>query len=397
MVFKKGNGQAARPSPRTSPSAIQIVGAGPAGLAAAITLARAGRRVVIHEAHREVGHRFQGDLQGLDNWTTTQDVMAVLQDMGLSTQFDYLPCRHGTVFDAWDQAYAVISAAPLFYLVARGPGPGTLDTALLAQAQAYGVEVHFNSRLDRLEGPGILAAGPRAADAIAVGYHFETSLADGFWIICDNALAPQGYAYLLVMKGRGTVKSCMFSGFKQEQQYVQRTVDTFRRLVGLQMVNPQPHGGVGNFRVPASAYSGPHPMVGEQAGFQDTLWGFGMRYAIFSGILAAQSLLTGDDYDALWHRELGPLLQASVVNRSLYSLLGNRGYRWLIRHYQRAHHLNARHFFHRLYRPSGLKRLLGPWARTRYLSRRQDTSCDHVGCTCIWCRCGRSEAGVSKA
>jgi flavin-dependent dehydrogenase len=46
---------------------IQIAGAGPAGLAAAIMLARAGRDVVVHEARREVGFRFGRDLQGLEN------------------------------------------------------------------------------------------------------------------------------------------------------------------------------------------------------------------------------------------------------------------------------------------------------------------------------------------
>lgn len=45
--------------------------------------------------------------------------------------------------------------------------------------------------------------------------------------------------------------------------------------------------GVGNFRIPGTALSGTHPVVGEQAGFQDTLWGFGMREAITSGVLAA--------------------------------------------------------------------------------------------------------------
>ncbi|MFU8830068.1 MAG: FAD-binding protein [Phycisphaerales bacterium] len=50
--------------------AIEIAGAGPAGLAAAITLARVGRVVIVHEAQAEVEYRFKRDLQGLENWTT---------------------------------------------------------------------------------------------------------------------------------------------------------------------------------------------------------------------------------------------------------------------------------------------------------------------------------------
>lgn len=222
-------------------------------------------------------------------------------------------------------------------MVERGPGAGTLDTALLEQTRKLGVEVRFNSRLDHLEGPGILAAGPKAADAIAVGYHFETAMEDGFWGILDDELVPQGYAYLLVMNGRGTVKSCMFSGFKQEHLYVERTVATFQRLVGLEMVNPIPHGGVGNFHIPVRAAAGMHPVVGEEAGFQDFLWGFGMRYAIVSGVLAARCLLAGKDYDLLWRRELEPAMWSSMVNRVIFGMLGNRGYRWVLRRNQTQH------------------------------------------------------------
>ncbi len=365
-------------------AAVEIAGAGPAGLAAAITLAHAGRRVIVHEAHKAVGYRFGGDFQGLENWTTREDVLSVLKNLGLTTDFTAVPGRNGSAFDASGKCYEINSDETLFYLVERGSGPDTLDSALLRQARALGVEVHFNSRLRHMAGEGILAAGPRAADAIAVGYHFETDMADGYWVICDNDLAPKGYAYLLVMNGKGTVKSCMFSGFKQEKLYVQRTLEAFQRLVGLTMKNPRPHGGSGNFHIPQSARSGPHPLVGEQAGFQDTLWGFGMRLAILSGVLAARSLLNNEDYDVLWQRELKPQMETSVVNRALFSLLGNRGYGWFLHRYISAP--NLREALRRQYQPSWPKRLLDPWARYRYKSLRKDVTCDHIDCHCIWCR-----------
>lgn len=369
---------------------VQVVGAGPAGLAAAITLARGGRRVVVHEAQQEVGHRFGADLQGLENWSTKGDVLDALRAAGIATEFETLACTHGTAFDAWDGKHKIRSTQPLCYVVQRGPGKGSLDSALLAQALALGVEVRFGSRMTSLEGSGILAVGPKAADAIAVGYHFETDMPDGFWLILDEKLAPQGYSYLLVMRGRGTLKSCMFSGFKQERVYVERTVERFRRLVGLEMRNQRFHGGVGNFRVPATAVSGAHPVAGEQAGFQDAFAGFGMRYAILSGVLSARALLSAGHYDAAWRRELKPALESSVVNRAVYSVLGNRGYRWLLR--RQAWSGDARGFLRWLYGAASVRRLLLPWAQRRYRSQREDASCNHVDCSCVWCRCGGADA-----
>ncbi|NOZ54137.1 MAG: FAD-binding protein [Gammaproteobacteria bacterium] len=363
---------------------VEIAGAGPAGLAAAITLAHAGRQVIVHETQKEVGHRFGGDFQGLENWSTKENVLKVFEGLGLTTDFNAPPGDKCIIYDPKGRSYTIKSDEPLFYLVERGPGPGTLDSALLKQAQSLGIDVRFNSRLREMTGEGILAAGPRAADAIAVGYHFETEMGDGCWAICDNALAPQGYAYLLISNGRGTVKTCMFSGFKQEKRYLQRTVAAFERLVGLEMRNPRPHGGSGNFHIPRSAYSGPHPRVGEQAGFQDTLWGFGMRLAVSSGVLAAQSLLHGESYDRLWQRDLKPQMETSVVNRVLFSLVSNRGFSWFLRHLESRP--NLRESLRKHYQSSLPKRLLSPWAKRRYESRRKDVTCDHIDCHCIWCR-----------
>lgn len=353
--------------PKSSPPGdcvpIEIVGAGPAGLAAAITLARSGRRVVVHEAGRMVGYRFRRDLQGLENWSSARDILDEMRDAGLGTGFPALPCTQGVGFDAWDRAYPMKSSMPLCYVVERGPRSGSLDRALLDQALALGVEVRFGSRKDSLAGPGIFAAGPRMADAIAVGYHFDTPMADGFHIILDESLAPGGYAYLLTMGGHGTVKSCMFRDFDRRRLYVERTVERFRRLVGLDMRSPRFHGGVGNFFIPSTAYRNGHPIVGEQAGFQDAFAGFGMRYAMLSGVMAAQSLMDGGDYDARWQGGMKQPMQTAHLNRAIYNHLGNRGYRWLLR--SQAWRDDTRAFFAWLYRSAGVRRLILPWIQGR--------------------------------
>lgn len=349
---------------------VQIAGAGPAGLAAAITLARAGQSVIVYEAHDRVGSRFGQDLQGLENWTVGEDVLAELTALGIDARFEHLACYEGMAYDAWGRSYPCRSRQPLFYMIERGPNPGSLDWALYQQARELGVEVHFNSRVSELAGEGIWATGPHATDALAGGYHFETDMADGFWVICDNRLAPGGYAYLLVMNGRGTVKSCMFRDFRKCRDYADATVQAFVERVGLRIQHPVWHAGGGNFCLPFRAIQGAHPMAGEQAGFQDPLWGFGIRHAIRSGVLAARALLEGSSYEQDWRRNIGPLMKAAVVNRLFYSWLGNIGYRGLLLY--QARYPDTRLFLHNYYQLSLLKRLLWPVAQLLVKSKRKD-------------------------
>lgn len=291
---------------RRGAESVTVVGAGPAGLACAITLARAGRPVVVREWHRDVGTRFHGDFQGLENWSDEQDVLDELAAAGIEATFDHHAVLQGTVFDSRGNRYPVQSAQPLFYLVRRGAEEGCLDSALLRQALTAGVDVRFQDRASAVRGTGVLAIGPRRADAIAAGYVFETDMSDGAWLILDNRLAPLGYAYLLIHDGRGTVASCLFAGFKQQAQCVERTVAAFRERVGLEMRKPRPFGGFANFPVPRTAMQGGHPVIGEQAGFQDALAGFGMRYALRAG------LALGGEHAQSRRRPLGaaPLLPA---------------------------------------------------------------------------------------
>jgi flavin-dependent dehydrogenase len=123
------------------------------------------------------------------------------------------------------------------------------------------------------------------------------------------------------------------------------------------MTNARPHGGVASFH---AATPGGGPLAGECAGLQDALWGFGIRLAIESGVLAARCLLDGSSYQEAWRRELQPALHASLVNRALYERCGNRGYVWLLRAQQSCG--DTRRFLRWLYRAGPIRRRLLPWA-----------------------------------
>lgn len=365
--------------------AITIVGAGPAGLACAIVLARGGAKVVVREWKDRVGHRFHDDFQGLENWTREADVLDELAAVGIAADFEHHAFDRGTVFDPAGRRQEVQGRRPFFYLLRRGPAAGTLDSALLAQAEAAGVEVRFGDRVRDFAGAGVLAAGPREATVIAAGHIFETSMSDGAWLALGHHVAPGGYAYLLVQGGRGTVASCMFTRFRDQARHVAAAEDFFRAHAGLEMRYPRPFGGYGNMRLPHTAIQGGHPVIGEHAGFQDALAAFGLRHAIRSGVLAAKSILDGGDYAARWRAELGPGLYACISNRLIFNAAGEPGMRLAIGRLVRR---DVGDFLRRAYDLTPLKRLVLPLALRRYRAALADPSCSHHGCDCVWCRHG---------
>jgi len=83
---------------------IEIAGAGPAGLAAALTIVHSGRAARVYEQRHDVGLRFHGDFQGLENWTTPIDVLDELQQLGIATDFEHTPFSEIVAFDPAGQA-----------------------------------------------------------------------------------------------------------------------------------------------------------------------------------------------------------------------------------------------------------------------------------------------------
>ncbi|MHB8525301.1 MAG: NAD(P)/FAD-dependent oxidoreductase [Candidatus Acidiferrales bacterium] len=372
---------------KTKGVAVQISGAGPSGLAAAITIANRGGQAIVHEHNQDVGLRFHGDFQGLENWTSDGDVLEELCRIGIEGAFDHTPFREMVIYDPEGREYIFRSSEPLFYLVRRGPASGMLDAGLKNQAIECGVEIRFQDACHHLPEGGIVAQGPRGSDAIAVGYTFETDMADGAFGAVSDQLAPKGYSYLLVHKGIGTIASGIFEDYHNDKKYLQATVDFFQKKTGVKMRNSRHFGGTGNFLVPRTARKGNILLVGEAAGFQDALWGFGMRYAMLSGHLAARALLEGraEEYDQLWKEQFGGTLRAGIVNRYTFEKLGNFGYAKLLRLLDRGG--NVRNWLHTHYGMTFWKRLTYPIAHHVVRSNRKEAACVMEGCDCTWCRC----------
>ncbi|HEY0782977.1 MAG TPA: NAD(P)/FAD-dependent oxidoreductase, partial [Thermoanaerobaculia bacterium] len=294
---------------------LKIVGAGPAGLTAAVVARRAGRPVVVYERNGDVGGRFHGDFQGLENWSSDVDVLEQLREVGIAPSFQAVPFREQTCFGPDGRAHIFRSPRPFYYLVSRGPGVGTLDRALKEQALAAGAEIRFGETVRQPAAGTVVSWGPRRADCIAVGYLFETDLPDGAFGALDDRLAPRGYGYLLVHQGRATLATFLFHDFRNQAVYLERMVEFFRDRLGFTLRNARRFGGVGNMHR-SSETSGNLAWAGEAAGFQDALWGFGIRYAVLSGALAARrSLGEGPHAEApAWAQELDQSVRPSCVN-----------------------------------------------------------------------------------
>jgi len=366
-----------------------VIGAGPAGLAAAATLARAGRRVRVYEKADTVGHRFAGDFQGLENWSSPADALERVARLGVEPTFAHRPFREVTFYDARWRATTARSEEPLFYLVRRGPGEGTLDRALLDQARAAGAEVMLGRAATRARRGDIVAIGPRHADGIVVGCVFPTGLADQAHCIISNELAPAGYAYLLVCDGWATLATCLFDDLHRRREARRLTVEAFTRLVpGLDLDGARPFSGFGSVfgRTRFSDEAG-HLFVGEAAGLQDPEWGFGMSYAMESGALAARSIIEGFDYAAAASARFDGRHRVAFVNRMLYEHLPAPLVPFLLRTAASTRR-DLRRRLLRHWRPGPLKSMLGGVARGWFAGSRlhhRDRACHRTDCDCVWC------------
>ncbi len=342
---------------------IRIAGAGPSGLAAAIILARAGRAVEVHEAKRDVGTRFIGDLQIIEGSSEAEPVPDFLDRLGIERNFYFRAANWATFYDHRRVGRRIQSDEPYGWFIHRGAEEGTLDRGLLAQAQNAGATVLFNSRLSP-DQADIVATGPASPDGLAKEMTWK--IGSGEWgvgggstaapadnsdsrpptpdsreelidVYFDHKLAPGGYSYLFVLDGVVTFGCAIVAGFKQIDSYFDHSLLAAQRLHHFEVPKDARTGySYMNFHLKRAATSNGTRFVGEAAGFQDYLFGLGIRYALTSGSLAARSILEERDFDDLWKSELQGKQETSLVNRFLYETGGNFGLSMFVRQAARA-------------------------------------------------------------
>ena len=309
---------------------IRISGAGISGLTAAINLVKNDFDVIIYERGNDVGSRFNNDFQGLENWSTEEDILDILNSINVKTDFYYKSFNEADLIDDSMVKHKIKSGRIGVYMVQRGYGNKCLDQYLKNQALDLGVDIQFNNRVDEKE-VDIIATGPRFASGMVYGVKGDVYDDDKVMFMLDDISAPKGYVYMAIIDGKMTLASVLIKNFGKARSYFEHAREKIEKIYKIEIKNEKTFSGIGNFVLSNSYKDGNRLLIGERAGFQDYLFGFGMRYAFLSGYFAAQSIMLDLDYDRLIKEKLINKMKCSLINRYFYEKLGNKGYRILIK------------------------------------------------------------------
>ena len=353
--------------------AINILGAGLSGLSAAIVLANAGKEVHVFEVRKDSGARFDGDFQGIENWTSSPDFFDEMKSWGIdphsfkSNEFNTVDLAHPD--DVITQPKTENVA---FRVVERGTDDHCIDQGLKKLALEAGATIHYGSKKPPEE-CHIIAAGPKESSAVAFGEIFHTDHPNHVTLQLNDKLAPGAYSYLIIIDGIGLICTCLWRQQKRSSRYLNETIAWYEEHYELNRKPIKRVGGKGDFSLPNKYFHKGRYYVGEAGGLQDFMWGFGMRYAITSGALAAHSILGKCDYEVEIRKRLIPLVKSSAINRFLLNRVGNRGFKLAARYWMwdQKRKGDGLLFMRRLYAPSIFRNILWPITKLSMLKQKK--------------------------
>ena len=297
---------------------VKILGAGVSGLSAAIILARNGIETEVFEKQPHIGGRFIRDFQGLQNYGYFKgDQIQEFEKMGIRIK-PYMHLKRAIRFSPSLFNFEVVTKKiPIFYLVVRGKDVNSLDSQLAETAINLGVKIHHNSKINK-NATDIIATGPHKATILAYDFYYnDINMEDAAYMFLGSHYSPGKYLFAIPGEEKGEAVIVTSCGIDQGITYtrlkklLQKAIDEIPTLKDIvDGSNPaREFKHLGCLDIPNSAYRDGKYFVGEAGGFQDAIAYFGIRYAINTGYLAAQSIITGKNYDTLWKESLKPSLE----------------------------------------------------------------------------------------
>jgi flavin-dependent dehydrogenase len=310
---------------------IKILGAGLSGLSAAITLARNRINVEVFEKRLHPGGRFKRDFQGLRNFgNSNKNPIEEFENIGIFLK-PYKKLKRIITFSRSHSFEIYNDDNPIYYCVLRGKDENSIDRQLEKLANNYGVKICYNSTLN-INDVDIVASGPRKADCFAYGAIYEdANFDDAGFVFLDKRYSPYGYLYILPGEKKGEVEvvNTVFNpNFKMRKIKTLFNIAIEKNEVLKDILNGSTQAsirrGIGCYTILDTFHYNNRYYVGEAAGLQDSTAGFGIRYAIISGYLAAQSILTGKNYDKLLSNYFKTQLEFEHARKKNFSKLTDK-------------------------------------------------------------------------
>jgi len=305
-----------------------IAGAGLSGLSAAYSLARGGYDVTIFE---------EDDVPGHDNNPYT----CVLKNVNGRNTLDELK-EFGIRIKAYEINPRVIKISPntkknigfrYYHLLELGQSDESLENQMYLQCLAEGVNFKFNTKIHSAD---IVATGKnkKRFNIHGVGNVYRDMNLDpeATYLVYNNEIAPKGYVYISTRNGLSTVMaisfdSSLFSGMKERFKRGLEIFEPMRDMVKDATLVSEINGTAFYHENPyQNLQKGKTLYIGEAAGLQDAARGFGIRYAIISGALAAQSIIKKQDYTQLIKNYFKDEFQKNIERRRIHNKMTNKDY-----------------------------------------------------------------------
>ncbi|MFH1256815.1 MAG: NAD(P)/FAD-dependent oxidoreductase [Candidatus Diapherotrites archaeon] len=311
----------------------KIIGAGIAGLSAAIILAKGGERASVFEKNRAIGLNTGENIQAIRNYGPDYGQLQKFRKEGLDLNYTK-PIYKITKYSPSGRKMEINSKEPLFYIFRRGEALTSFDSQLFEQAEDEGVKFQFKENKN-LKNAEIVSSSSIFRNIAYYGVHFKdvTVQKDTILFFLNNEFAPHGYLGLIpygkheasigeVSFNLNANLPLLFERFLKENMIISKIIENSS--------SADKFGGFTYANVPKTAEINKIKFIGSAAGFVDAARGFGVNYCLESAIAAAQSIINKTNYDTIWKGAIESELLAALKRRIIYEHMADEDFEKLI-------------------------------------------------------------------